>query len=205
MTLTAEEILVALRIDEDVLNVYEYGSHIYGTADEKSDRDFIIVTKGSMLKSGAFKQNAISSQNRTIQGVLYSRSGFQDAINNYDISAHECLSLPIDRVIQSKWPFKIQKWDNREMAKKIISKASNSWHIADMQARDDWKHTAKKGIFHALRILHFGLQLKEHQKIVDFSGCNWIWEDFKLIEGEDFDTRDYIKQRDELIQKLKNV
>jgi hypothetical protein len=201
--MTAEHILAELRIDEGVLNIYSYGSRIYGTANEDSDQDFIIVTKGSMLKSGAFKQNAISNQSRSIQGVLYSRSGFQDAINNYDISALECLSIEADKVVQSKWPFKIQKWDNREMAKKIIAKASNSWHLADLQAKDDWKHMAKKGIFHALRILSFGLQLKEHQRIVDFEECNWIWEDFKLIEDENFDTRNYIKQRDELIQKLR--
>lgn len=202
--MTPEHILAELRIDEDVLNIYSYGSQIYGTASEDSDQDFIIVTKGSMLKSGAFKQNAISNQSRSIQGVLYSRSGFQDAINNYDISALECLSLPTDKVVQSKWPFRVQKWDNREMAKKIISKASNSWHLADLQAKDDWKHMAKKGIFHSLRILTFGLQLKEHQRIVDFEACNWIWEDFKLIEDENFDTRNYIKQRDELIQKLRD-
>jgi hypothetical protein len=90
-----------------------------------------------------------------------------------------------------------------EMAKKIISKASSSWHLADHQAKDDWKEMAKKGIFHALRILTFGLQLKENQRIVDFECCNWIWEDFKLIDEENFDTRNYIKQRDELIQKLR--
>lgn len=202
--MTPEHILAELRIDEDVLNIYSYGSQIYGTAGKDSDQDFIIVTKGSMLKSGAFKQNAISNQSRSIQGVLYSRSGFQDAINNYDISALECLSLSTDKVVQSKWPFRVQKWDNREMAKKIISKASNSWHLADLQAKDDWKHMAKKGIFHSLRILTFGLQLKEHQRIVDFEACNWIWEDFKLIEDENFDTRNYIKQRDELIQKLRD-
>jgi hypothetical protein len=199
----AERILAELRIDEDILNIYAYGSRIYGTADEKSDSDYIIVTKSSMLKSGAFKQNAISNQSRTIQGVLYSRGGFQDAINNYDISALECMSLEEGNIIQNKWPFKIQKWDNREMAKKIIQKVSASWHIADLQAKDDWKYQAKKGIFHALRILHFGLQLKEHQRIVDFECCNYIWEDFKLIEDDDFDTRDFIKERDELIQKLR--
>jgi hypothetical protein len=205
MVTEAERILSELRIDEDVLNIYEYGSRIYGTANEDSDYDYIIVTKGSILKSGAFKQNAISNKTRTIQGVLYSRSGFIDAINNYDISALECLSLPEESIIQAKWPFKVSKWNNKEMVKKIITKASNSWHIADLQAKDDWKHSAKKGIFHALRILHFGIQLIENQKIVDFEECNYIWEDFRLTDDETFDTRDYIKERGELISKLRSL
>lgn len=193
-----------LNIDEDILAIYPYGSTIYGTADENSDRDFVIVTKGALLKSGGFKQNAISSKDRSIQGILYSRSGFIDAINNYEITALECLSIPENIVIKSKWPFGCSKWEPKEMIKKIISKASNSWHTADLQAKDGWGYPAKKGIFHALRILHFGLQLKEHRKIVDFEECNWIWEDFKLIDNDEFDTRDYIKQRDELIEKLRS-
>ena len=197
-------ILSDLKVDEPVLNIYKYGSRIYGTADQNSDHDYIIVTRGAMLKSGAFKQNAISSDNRNIQGILYSRSGFIDAINNYDISALECLSLHPEDVIKSTWSFKVQKWDNREMTKKIISKVSASWHTADMQARDGFKDRAKKGIFHALRILHFALQLKKNQRIDDFGCVNYIWEDFRIMEDEEFDTRDYLKERNELMEQLRS-
>lgn len=198
-----KEILDDLNIDEEVLAIYPYGSKVYGTADEFSDTDYIIVTKGAMLKSGAFKQNAISNRTRTLQGVLYSRSGFQDAINNYDISALECLSLPEDKVILSKWPFKVNRWYDKEMVKKIITKASNSWFIADQQAIDGFRDRAKKGVFHAIRILNFGLQLKEHRKIVDYSCCNELWETFKYIPDEEFDTRNYIFIRDQLMDELR--
>lgn len=197
-------ILRELGVDEPVLNIYPYGSRIYGTADPDSDEDFIIVTKGAMLKSGAFRQNAISNKNYTVQGVIYSRGGFIDAINNYEIGALECMFLPEDKVVMKTWPFKIQKWDTKEMVRNIISKASSSWHVADLQAKDGFKDRAKKGIFHALRILHFGLQLKESQKIYDFECANWIWEDFKLIPDDEFDTRDYINDRDELIKQLRD-
>lgn len=197
-------ILKSLNIDEPVLNIYRYGSRVYGTADQNSDHDYIIVTRGAMLKSGAFKQNAISSDNRNIQGILYSRSGFTDAINNYDISALECLSLQPEDVLMSVWPFKVQKWDNKVMIKKIISKVSASWHTADMQARDGFKDRAKKGIFHSLRILHFALQLKENQRIDDFECTNWIWEDFRIMDDEEFDTRCYLKERDELMEQLRS-
>ena len=197
-------ILKSLNIDEPVFNIYRYGSRVYGTADQNSDHDYIIVTRGAMLKSGAFKQNAISSENRNIQGILYSRSGFIDAINNYDISALECLSLHPDDVLMNTWSFGIQKWDNKVMVKKIISKVSASWHTADMQARDGFKDRAKKGIFHALRILHFALQLKKNQRIDDFGCVNWIWEDFRITEDEEFDTRDYLRQRDELMEQLRS-
>ena len=81
METKAEEILKALKIEEDVLAIFPYGSRVYGTATESSDHDYIIVTKGAFLKSGGFRQNAISSSDWKIQGVLFSRSGFIDAIN----------------------------------------------------------------------------------------------------------------------------
>ena len=204
MEVKAVRILNELGIDEPVLNIYPYGSRIYGTADPDSDEDFIIVTKGAMLKSGAFRQNAISNRSCSVQGVVYSRGGFIDAINNYEIGALECMFLPEDLIVKKTWPFKIQKWDTKEMARNIISKASSSWHVADLQAKDGFKDRAKKGIFHALRILNFGLQLKETQRIHDFECSNYIWEEFKLIPDEGFDTRDYIKERDELMAKLRS-
>ena len=147
----ASTIIKELNIKDDVLNIYSYGSQIYGTATNESDYDYIIVTKNAMLSSGAFKQNAISNKDLTIQGVIYSRSGFIDAINNYEIGAIECLSLNDNQIIQKKWPFKIQKWNTNEMIRKIISKASNSWYIADEQAKTGHKDRAKRGVFHVLK------------------------------------------------------
>ena len=105
--MTSENILSELNITEEVLNIYPYGSRVYGIATEESDHDFIIVTKGAFLKSGAFRQNAISSKDWMVQGVLYSRGGFMDAINNYEIGALECMSLEPSMIIQNTWPFNI--------------------------------------------------------------------------------------------------
>jgi predicted nucleotidyltransferase len=200
---SSQDILTALNIKEEILGIFPYGSRVYGLAKDDSDYDYIVVTKSSFLPSGAFKQNAISSSDKNIQGVLYSRSGFIDAINNYEIAALECLSLDPANIIILKWPFKIQKWDEKEMVKKIIQKASASWHIASEQSRNNQKHLAKKGVFHALRILMFGKQLKEHKKIVDFSVSNELKHEIERLPDDMFDDRLYLKLRDESMNKLK--
>jgi hypothetical protein len=200
---SSQDILTALNIKEEILSIFPYGSRVYGLAKDDSDYDYIIVTKSSFLPSGGFKQNAISSSDKNIQGVLYSRSGFIDAINNYEIAALECLSLDPTNIIISKWPFKVQKWDEKEMVKKIIQKASASWHIASEQSRNDQKHLAKKGVFHALRILMFGLQLKEYKKITNFSVSNELKHEIERLPDDMFDDRLYLKLRDELMTKLK--
>jgi hypothetical protein len=199
----SEDILSALNIKEEILSIFPYGSRVYGLAKDDSDYDYIIVTKSCFLPSGVFKQNAISSSDKNIQGVLYSRSGFIDAINNYEIAALECLSLDPTNIIISKWPFKIQKWDEKEMVKKIIQKVSASWYIASEQSKNDQKHLAKKGVFHALRILMFGVQLKEHKKIVNFSVSNELKDEIERLPDDMFDDRLYLKLRDELMEKLR--
>ena len=201
--LKVDKILTELNITGEVLAVFPYGSHVYGTATEESDRDYIIVMKSSLLPSGAFKDNAISNADYSIQGVVYSRGGFQDAINNYEIAALECISLsPSDKLVD-KWTFKINNWNETTMVKKIIEKASASRHIANMQSKSGDKEYAIKGMFHALRILQFGLQLKKHRKIVDFQVCNNLYNDFMKIIPENFDTRNYFRIFDELLIELR--
>lgn len=209
MDTRAKKILDELNITEDVIAIIPYGSQVYGTADSKSDHDYIIVTKGATLSNGAFKNNAVSNSDWTIQGVCYSRSGFTSALDDYEIGAWECFSLPKEDYIYYTPLFekfvlgKERKWDEKTMVKKIIQKASASRHIADEQARTGYSDRAKKGFFHALRILHFGLQMKEHGKIVDFGACNEMYFKFKSIDPDDFDTRDYYGEFDELLTKLR--
>lgn len=198
-----DHILKELGIEGDVIAMYPYGSQIYGTATEKSDHDYIIVMKGALLDNGAFKNNAISNEDYTIQGTVYSRGGFLDAINRYEISALECLSLDDSQVILKKWPFKVTNWNTKEMVKQIIRKASESRHYSKMASKNGDKEHAIKSMFHALRILQFGLQLKEHQKIVDFKACNRLYSDFKKISPENFDSRKYFSIFDELVNKLR--
>lgn len=170
---TPEEICEKLKLDfSKVLNIYPYGSRVYGTANAESDDDFVVVFKGSMLPSGAFKDNAISSDDWLVQGVCYSRSGFLDALNNYQINALECVFLPEEKILKNSMEFKLQKLVKKELAKKIITTASSSWHFANLSYRDKYIDSCKKNVYHALRILDFGQQIKDHGRILDYGAMN---------------------------------
>lgn len=200
----AEEICKELNLDySKVLNIYPYGSKVYLTDDEYSDSDYVIVFKASLLPSGAFRDNAISSSDRSIQGTCYSRSGFLDAIDKYEISALECIFLPEDKIVQKKMKFGIRKYYEPEFIKKVISKASSSWHFATLSQKDENTEYAMKNVFHALRILDFGIQIKEHNSIVDYSSMNEIK---KRIDGEynTFNVRDYYDLFLEFSEKLRH-
>lgn len=219
MKYTVEEIAKSVNLDpKDILNVYSYGSRVYGTDDEFSDDDFVVVHKGSSIKNPyndrlSFKQNAMSSEDGQIQVIRYSRAGFLAAIDDYEIGALECLFIPEDKVVQQKLGFKIRNFEKssvdyevKRMTKKIITKASNSWFLANRDLENERFEKAEKGYFHAIRILMFGLQLKEYKKIVDFKEANYIWEEMlELEEPLTFkQVRDqYLPIRDELMKKLK--
>ena len=186
MKYTAEEICKELKINlSDVLNIYPYGSRVYGTDDEWSDNDYIIVYKRSLLPSGSFKDNAISSNDYEIQGTCYSRGGFIDAINNYQISALECIFLPEDMIVQNTIKFKMTKFYEKDFIKKIITVASNSAHHGKLSFKEDDVDNSKKNMFHALRILSFGKQIKDNQSI-DYSSTNDIKKELENDEEYNF-------------------
>ena len=200
--MTAEEITNKLNLeDSEILNIYPYGSRIYGTATEDSDSDFIIVYKAAFLKSGAFKNNAISSEDKKVQGSCYSRTGFIDAINNYQMPALESIFLPDDKIVKKKWPFKMQKYEEKQMVKKVISLASSSWHNATLAHKDENYEYISKNIYHAIRILNFGLQIKETGSIKNYSSTNDLYKE--LMEKDVVKPKEYIGLRDELMSKLR--
>ena len=49
----------------------------------------------------------------------------------------------------------------------------------------------------------FGIQLKENQKIVDYSEANKLKEEINKLPEDMFDDRMYLPLRDELMEKLK--
>lgn len=190
-----KEICKELKIDEnDIFNAYCYGSHVYGTADPDSDSDYILVHKKSFLSDGSFKQNARSSEDRKIQVVNYSRSGFKNGIEYYEMSALECLFLPDEFKIQEKFKFKLDRFDDHSFVKNTIAKSSHSWYLATKERDYIYKH----GIYHSIRILDFAIQIKNNNSI-DFSTAKVI----KRLVFSELLLKDLDEYRKVLMEKLK--
>lgn len=199
---TIQHICKELNLNEvDIVNIYPYGSRVYGNHVEDADYDYVIVFKSAFLDNGAFKNNAISSADRKIQGSVFSRSGFQDAINRYDMSALECIYLEDDKILKKKWPFRAPIIDKHSFVKNVITNASNSQYRAVNRYKDGDIRMSKKGIYHSLRVLMFGIQIMEHGKIVNYGEANDLLDDIMLDDG--FSPRHYIPKFDELKNRLK--
>lgn len=173
--------MIDLLKDFDILNIYSYGSRVYGTNDKHSDYDYIVVVEGN---AGLIDERLIGNNNFSI----YDIKSFQEAIDRHEISVLECLNLPQNLIILNKHVFSYEI-DLSKLRISISAKTSNSWSKArkKLEVEKDFNpYIAKKSLFHVFRMFDFGYQLAETGKINDFSSSNFIWDEIKTIDSNDW-------------------
>lgn len=159
--------------DKEVINIYSYGSRVYGTHSESSDHDFIIIVNKDVHEFD------LMSIDKKINVHLYSTDAFANQLEQHKIAALECFFLPTKFLLKNKLKFTFDL--NKEKLRSSISeKASHSWVKAKKKFEieaDRNIYIAKKSLFHSIRIIDFGIQIAKYNKIIDYSSSNNIWED----------------------------
>ncbi len=154
----------------NTLNVYRFGSHVYGTNNENSDEDFYVV-----------QENYTKSPSTDIHHI--SRLEFQILLDKQDIQALECFFVPNEYVLKKSTEFTFNL-DKTKLRKSISTVSDGAWQKGRKKltvAADYDKKLALKSIFHALRIRDIGIQVATHGKIISYSRMNYILEDlYKL-------------------------
>lgn len=145
--------------DDKILNVYPYGSVIYGTNTELSDEDFILIYDWDVEKTDSLQYGKFNA-------TVYNKFGFQKELNNHEISALECYFLNDEfKYEKIKFEFKL----NLEKLRTSISeKSSNSWVKSKKKLIDGEDYVGKKSLFHSLRILWYGIQIAKYGKIKSY-------------------------------------
>lgn len=149
-------------------NVYAYGSRVYGTHKQHSDRDFIVVANIS--------ENKIDEKDNV---TLYNHLGFQQAIDEHEISVLECIFLPSKLVMKKTVGFDFNL-DLSKLRHSISKKASNSWVKCKKKLtvpEDFDAYIAKKSLFHSLRIISFGKQIAAWGRIRYYNSMNHLYDD----------------------------
>jgi len=153
---------------ERILNIYLYGSHVYGVADEESDVDYIFVVDKQREKEC---QLFAGKYNVTSYPVEY----FQHKINEHSVSALECFFLPPgNRIELHRFNFEL---DLEKLRRSFSAKSSNSWVKAKKKIDVHQEYRlGRKSLFHSLRIIEFGIQIAERGRIYDYGRINHSWE-----------------------------
>jgi predicted nucleotidyltransferase len=180
----------------NALNIYHYGSYVYGTNDEESDLDIIMVHDCDGLRE---KELQFNTDN--LSCTVYSRHRFVDLVRGHDISSLECIWIPNELKIKETIKFVngaeyrctgirgIPKLPENHyvfhmcltsLRKEISSKSSNSFVKAKKKFEVEKQYRlGKKSLFHALRIVMFGTQIASEGKITNYQCANEFWERIK--------------------------
>ncbi len=149
-----------------VQNVYLFGSRVYGTNNDNSDYDFIVVC------NNPFFEKEIKVDNYNIH--LMTMDIYMSKLKNHLPTTVESFYLPDEFKYES---IKVDWSPNLQSLRHSFSHvSSNSWVKAKKKILQGDYQIGIKSLFHSLRIPMFGKQIAEYGSILDFSEANFIWD-----------------------------
>lgn len=161
------------QIDEDILKVYPYGSIVYGCSTEKSDSDYIVVVDSQ-------EPIYYSVQEFDADYTVYSEASFIKRIQEHHITALECIFQTEDDPYRKYFGY-----DSEQLRRNISAISANSIAKCRKKMLSGEDYAGRKSIFHAIRIVMFGIQIAEYRTILDYSVANHYLK--KAMELEDWE------------------
>lgn len=157
---------------DDILNIYLRGSHLFGTAHEDSDYDYIVV-----VENFVDVPLTIDYDNKSF-AVVHKETWDKLARKN-QIEFFEAIFAPKDCKIKETYVPNFQF--NYEFVRRNFShQASNSWVKCKKKLtveKDYSPYIGRKSMWHSLRLLMEEGQLLKYGKINDFRCANQYYDD----------------------------
>lgn len=155
-----------------VFNVYIFGSRVYGTSSNDSDWDIIMVANNS-VESTEIRRGLYNIH-------VYTPDKFKADLDWHRINNLECIYAPDWAKLKETIKYDNFKIEPIKLRHAISHISSNSWVKCKkkLNVTDDY-YTGIKSLFHSIRIPMFGSQIMQHEKIIDFSCANFIWNKLK--------------------------
>jgi len=166
----------------NVLNIYQWGSRIYGCYTDKSDYDYNIVV---IDKYENFIDNIEIDNNHF---NFYRLSQWQDMINKNNIETLECIFADQQYIIKEtiKFDIEINLIELRKSISKVCSNAYDKCRKKLTIEKDFAPYIAKKSLWHCIRILKFGIQCAKYGRIIDYTEANKYYDQIVLNEENDW-------------------
>lgn len=170
---------------ENALNIYHYGSFVYGTFKEGiSDKDYIVIVPDEYkdFDLAQFEQN-------NNQYSIYTKSTWQHKLDNNDVDAIETYFLPDKYKVKETELFKTNI--NPEKIRENFSRvASNSFVKCKKKLtveKDYNPRVGKKSLWHSLRIIDFGTQILKTGRIYNYRSMNHLHDDIVNSQRNDWE------------------
>jgi hypothetical protein len=168
----------------NALNIYEYGSIIYGTYIEgKSDYDYIVIVPDDYDTDKQIEYNNCHYN-------IFHLSNWLIKLEHHDVDAIETLFLPEQHIIKEEIKFEIVI-DPIKLRESFSCMASHSWVKCKkkliLDSIDYNPYIAKKSLWHSLRIIDFGTQIYHTGRINNYSSMNQFYDEIINNSINDWD------------------
>lgn len=163
----------------NVVELYEYGSRVYGNFHKHSDYDYIMV-----VKSRTNEQYS----DQLINVNYFDTVAHQHRLNEHEISALECHFLTPEHILLHQHNFSF-KLDLIKLRHSLAAKSSNSWVKAKKKLTVPESYDldlGRKSLFHSFRIIDYGIQIANYGRIVDYGSCNTLFKE--IMQHYDWQT-----------------
>ena len=169
---------------EKALNIYEYGSIVYGTYVEgKSDRDYIVIVPDD------YELDIDQIERDNCHYNIFRASAWQEKLNNNEVDAMEVFFMPKRHVVKETVYFQT-KIDPSKIREQFSRTASNSWVKCKKKlvVEESFNpRVGKKSLWHSLRIIEFGTQILLTGKINDYGCMNHLYDAIVNNEHNDWE------------------
>eukprot|EP01130_Rhizamoeba_saxonica_P008385 TRINITY_DN3385_c0_g2_i4.p1 TRINITY_DN3385_c0_g2~~TRINITY_DN3385_c0_g2_i4.p1 ORF type:complete len:244 (+),score=42.80 TRINITY_DN3385_c0_g2_i4:17-748(+) len=167
-----------------VINVYQYGSRVYGTYTDNSDYDICIVVSD---------QCEVTDQNNTNEylGVdinMYTHSQFIKVIQEHHVPAIEVIYSPPQTIMRCTFDYIPEFTLDLATLRTTVSKISNMCmgYAKILWIKENEYLKSKKNIIHGIRYTMFGIQLATNGEIHDYSCANELYYQIQQEEEQEW-------------------
>jgi predicted nucleotidyltransferase len=152
MTENSDNLIHLLKLNpNEIVNIYQYGSRVYGTFNQKSDWDYTIIMKGSSYN----QKNTLKYENFDVN--FYNDKEFEMLISEHSINALEYIFLPVKFTPVLKKDFKKNfKLDKQKLVFSVNKTVKETMKSAETHWNLNKFHLSKKKIFHSIRFVCLG-------------------------------------------------
>lgn len=188
---------IPLNIREHYILSFMYGSYVYGTNNEKSDKDIIVIVDDDLkleTYEGIEEIHVFpDDEEKSIDFQIINNNTFKKMLYNHHIIALESLFMKSDMYdnfekFNSLYAnyFILDKWKLRKVVSSIVNNSYAKCHKKLIIKKDYDLYRAQKSIFHCIRLYMFAIQIAETGKIYDYAEANPYWVKIQMI-GNNWD------------------
>jgi predicted nucleotidyltransferase len=170
--------------DDKIVNIYPYGSRVYGTAGYQSDYDYWVICKNNIYS------NLFAEKRENISIHLYDENSFLEFLNQNKLGALECIYLPKEFLLKYTKTVNFTLDIEKVKANSKEKYERDCWQ-AELRFKNDDIFASKKALFHALRTSDFCKQIVKNHKIVSYN-MQPLWNS---VLDDSYDSWEQVKKK----------